>query len=1548
MAPKAAISVRAKATDKPIKIRFGTFKGKDYMTNGQLAALQEHAMGGCSNSKALGDGIQDLLRAVELEETLTLPGDATIAAVEEESNAVAKELGAVSRILRQRESNLEQLKRLRDQVLQPFFRMAQDPTNFQKTSLGVAVVKHTREAAWRFLLGTNGWQDAGEQVMADEYKIKINQAVDKTIEVEASDVQPYEDVLQGILSEGDVLNVEELWRAAKKAFEEFSTSNETSAAKIDELESKVKVLGEQNEFLKRERDAAQEQARSASTEVVVDLTQETRVAELGRKVKASETKVAELETDNDALELKVETLESRLVYKNDLVNTLRERLKSAKEVTEGRSEADDAAVTLANKLWHKCIDIGDRWTDCLAEIKLLKSENGELEDRIQEQKSMYANLEEELEDRKSWLHKAQKDLENVSQQKETLDFEITTLQEDKDGLEVEIDSLKGDVAEISRKHNEVEAQLNKLQAASKETEGRMTELINQHRELQLTHQRAVEAQTCMDTLRLALPTVADDPDASAASAGASNVESSHVQATMQKLLEILADYKDSNLNKSISQLVASFGSRLEAGAQETASLTSTVGEQGSSAGSRHQELLDLLKEQNDAVTGRLDTTVGEQSSSARIRHQELLDLLKEQNDAVTGRLDTNDASAQSFKDESLQKFNAIIELLKAEKSAAEKRLEEVITGLKSENDAAKKRLDDNIGKLAGLTVQIQNAYNDKSQHDENLRQAQESKEVETRAKETAQNEVNNLRLQNQTLSTDLDTEKSTTQRLTNEASDARKELEGSKKNASTLTESLDSQSKLHERITAHLQEDSNKLKELQKTFQTTSDELSKYKDERDTHVEKVETAERTKAEATRLLNDMAKKVEKLIDESTAVDAAKEHFETENARLTAEREQITTLARQFEDKINELTATKNLLAEQNTSLQQQLTSAAAAKAIIDEKDRALQDRITAHERDKAVLNLDKSQFEIERKSLEDQITKSRQRLTDRELDCQRLRHEHQVTKSRLLNKEEEVSRLATVANNLQLSIDLGLLGSHRVPQQLEEARREYTSELTRRFGLEAEVARLEGRLAVESATVKTRGEEIERLRQDVQKHRLTSEMISKGFSTVGADQQILETLRNEKDLLKDKITRLEEELTASKGDVNALNTALETARNNHRDFLQQIETANTSHAEETRKLRDEAAEQNRKQTTKQTDLERELDGLKQEVDAAKAKAEQLQTQVESHKKTKATLEEQIKSWKRVFETVIKQVQLLIFVEQISNIDFRNMSKPISKISSEKFVEAYEFPLELGLGLDTIAEMSSNWVLSLRTYKETVRYLDMTVEQLLLHLFSMMCVRPNDHTIHRMLEALSAKAMAAEIMLEKAFRLDKFMDHLFTVPATQDLSLMEARVMEVIIISATRAGHRWRHLEEIFRSWQARVSSLPGPSAIILEGYSQWFRSLIANEQMARLPDLLCSLTPPEQQVTETATGRVMLGGIMGPDIHVVVDLNAQQIALFAAYDEGVAYSLPSRLLKLPVRRLRNGDFDAADAFKMPVANMQFITDYAIEIFELACEDPALSL
>ncbi|KAG9517133.1 hypothetical protein KCU93_g8878, partial [Aureobasidium melanogenum] len=81
MAPKAAISVRAKATDKPIKMRLGTFKGNDHTANGQLAAL----------------------RVVGLEETLSLPADAAIAAVEEESNAVVKELGAVSRILRQQE-----------------------------------------------------------------------------------------------------------------------------------------------------------------------------------------------------------------------------------------------------------------------------------------------------------------------------------------------------------------------------------------------------------------------------------------------------------------------------------------------------------------------------------------------------------------------------------------------------------------------------------------------------------------------------------------------------------------------------------------------------------------------------------------------------------------------------------------------------------------------------------------------------------------------------------------------------------------------------------------------------------------------------------------------------------------------------------------------------------------------------------------------------------------------------------------------------------------------------------------------------------------------------------------------------------------------------------------------------------------------------------------------------------------------------------------------------------------------------------------------------
>lgn len=72
--------------------------------------------------------------------------------------------------------------------------------------------------------------------------------------------------------------------------------------------------------------------------------------------------------------------------------------------------------------------------------------------------------------------------------------------------------------------------------------------------------------------------------------------------------------------------------------------------------------------------------------------------------------------------------------------------------------------------------------------------------------------------------------------------------------------------------------------------------------------------------------------------------------------------------------------------------------------------------------------------------------------------------------------------------------------------------------------------------------------------------------------------------------------------------------------------------------------------------------------------------------------------------------------------------------------------------------------------------------------------------------------------------------------------------------------------------------------------------------------------------------------------MGSGAHTVVDLTTQQIAVFRNGDKGVDYSLRSLHVRLPERRLLDGNFNTAVAFKIPATNLSFLKDYAIDILK----------
>ncbi|KAG9965874.1 hypothetical protein KCU61_g1264, partial [Aureobasidium melanogenum] len=882
------------------KTRTGTFTGKDYMLNGQFSALQEKGMAGCSKAHVLVDGLQTLLRTIHLEKTLPIPADATLGAIEEDQNLVSKALGAVNRTLRQRRSDLEQLKKLRYDILDPFFNMAQNPENFAKTTFAVATIQHVRETAWHYLTATRNWQDAREQPMLDRYKLKLGEAVAKTIEVQEDEVQPYKDILQGTLSEGDILDVERLWQAAKNAFKEFSESNQSSVVKITGLEATVKSLEKEKSDLMKELDSAKEQAASANTEAEVDLTQETRVADLENEVQELESRVEGLENEKEQRDQKIKTL------KED-IQALETALPDISNHPSYKKALDDI-----DTMWFGTLALGAEAIQIQEQAKEYKRKNRKLEkefSRLQEERD---NLREACETYKGQLDETQTTPEDIQKQKEDLESQVDQLSKAKEHQQRQISNLQTERDGALKKQEAVQGELKKLETTYQQAVGRMNASVEQHKKLQMNYERVLEAQTCMNILGRVLPS-------------------------------------PSPTNTRPRQSAESTNTHLDQYAPNLSSLSTTGG-------------------------------------------------------------------------------------------------------------------PDVIG--------------------------------------------------------------------------------GSPQDTTSSSPSLDN-----------------------------------------------------------------------------------------------------------------------------------------KAIV-----------------------------------------------------QRL---------------------------------LGIMSSS---------------------------------------------------------------------SNLPLDKIIVS-----------------------------------------------------------------------------------------------------QAEIDSIKRDKTELEELHAACRTKCEALVKHVQLLLFAEAIDMNDFEKAMSMLAKIAQSQTTTMYEFPLAVAFGLDAMAGKSTDWVLSTQTYRQTTLYLELTVDQLLLHFFSVTYVQPHNPEVHAMLEALSTKSMVSEVALDRASRLDRFLYHLFDLPQDKDLLMIEVRMMEVISSSAIRAGRKWRNLADAFQRWNAEVNRLPGPRALLFEGYTQWFKSLIANEQVATLPSLLCRLTPPKQKVTERATGRVLLGSIMGPSVHAVVDLTEQQIAVFSASSEGVNYSLPSRLLELPERRLRNTDWESGDDFRMPP--VRFLTDYGRDILEL---------
>ncbi|KAH0348672.1 hypothetical protein KCU83_g5994, partial [Aureobasidium melanogenum] len=854
------------------KTRTGNFTGKNYMLNGQLSALQEKGMAGCSKAHVLVDGLQTLLRTIHLEKTLPIPADATLRAIEEDQNLVSKALGAVNITLRQRRSDLEQLKKLRYDILDPFFNMAQNPENFAKTTFAVATIQHVRETAWHYLTATRNWQDAREQPMLDRYKLKLGEAVAKTIEVQEDEVQPYKDILQGTLSEGDILDVERLWQAAKNAFKEFSESNQSSVVKITGLEATVRSLEKEKSDLMKELDSAKEQAASANTEAEVDLTQETRVADLENEVQELESRSEGLENEKEQRDQKIKTL------KED-IQALETALPDISNHPSYNKALDDI-----DTMWFGTLALSAEAIQIQEQAKEYKRKNRKLEkefSRLQEERD---NLREACETYKGQPDETQTTPEDIQKQNEDLESQVDQLSKAKEHQQRQISNLQTERDGALKKQEAVQGELKKLETTYQQAVGRMNAPVEQHEKLQMNYERVLEAQTCMNILGRVLP---------------------------------------------------------------SPSPTNTRPRQSAESTNTHLD-------QSAPILSSLSTTGG----------------------------------------------------------------------------------PDVIG--------------------------------------------------------------------------------GSPQDTTSSSPSLDN-----------------------------------------------------------------------------------------------------------------------------------------KAIV-----------------------------------------------------QRL---------------------------------LGIMSSS----------------------------------------------------------------------------------------------------------------------------------------------------------------------------------------------SKLPLDEII--------ALVKHVQLLLFAEAIDMDDFEKAMSMLAKIAQSQTTTMYEFPLAVAFGLDAMAGKSTDWVLSTQTYRQTTLYLELTVDQLLLHFFSVTYVQPHNPEVHAMLEALSTKSMVSEVALDRASRLDRFLYHLFDLPQDKDLLMIEVRMMEVISSSAIRAGRKWRNLADAFQRWNAEVNRLPGPRALLFEGYTQWFKSLIANEQVATLPSLLCRLTPPEQKVTERATGRVLLGSIMGPSVHAVVDLTEQQIAVFSASSEGVNYSLPSRLLELPERRLRNTDWESGDDFRM--SPVRFLTNYGRDILEL---------
>ncbi|KAH0173408.1 hypothetical protein KCU67_g1291, partial [Aureobasidium melanogenum] len=1598
MAPKAAISVRAKATDKPIKIRFGTFKGKDYMANGQIYAMQEKAMTACTEARVLVLNILELRRVTRLEKTLPIPADATIDAVEDDRKTIARTLGEVNKLLRLRESNLESLIQLRDDILGPFYAMAQNPDNFPKTHIGKAIVQQTREAAWRFLLGTMKWQDAGENFFLGQYNIKLNQALNKTIKVDWHDLQPYEGILQGIMSQGEVFDVEELWDAAKKAFKEFFVSNKSSARKVDELEGKMKSLEDEKSSLEEELDSAKEQATSANTEAEVDLTQVTRLVQLETEVQELQSRVNEFEEEKDKLDEEVTSLKTRLTSKNATIKRLKENI----QILEGAplSAADIAdhpaykeALAEIENLWFGTLGVTEDAMQIEDRAREYKNKNKKLEAQVARLERQNGNLQTDCEAFKEEYDLASKASDDLLEQNRALASEVAQLRDTEKVQQSTINNLTTEYEGALKKEEEVKDELSALDKTYQEAVGRSKTLADEYHNLQQDYERVLEAQTCMNILARALPTPSSgstqteqsaessttQPEQSAAgpssslNTGAPGTSGDTPQdtepsfdnnVTMQRLLELVSDSKNLPLDKSINDLMqrvegqattadqhaarltSALGNQAATAEQHAAQLTSALGNQAATAEQHAAQLASALETQaataeqhatqlasaleTQAATAeqhatQLTSALETQEGSSRTRHEELLKLLKKETEDTLQKIQTTDGSVQSLKDEGMKKFETIINLLQEETDAAKKRSDEVTNALNAQNEATKKRLEDQIKNLSDLTVQIETAHNNEQRHANELKEVQSAKDDAVKAREAAVIELNNIKLEKATLQTDLEQEKNNVESRNKDLAQARSRIEALDQQLDKLRKDLEDQRKQHQEDTASLQADSANLRECRETHQTMTTKLTRVQGELLDVKANISTAEQSERAAMTKLQEQNTKVAQLIDQNTAAETAKKHYEDLSKKVQDTQTSLENVRRKLEEEATKYRTLHGQLAEEKEDLDRQKQSAAGTQGALTERANFIENQKTSYKSDKEKFDKERSSQEARINSLEEQIKSLN-------LQIEQAQKREDDLRSRKSDQDSEITQKAKQIIRLEHDIEKARL--ERIHQELavEHAKINQGSAVRRQLELENRVADLVGELAAENATRRAHEVTITKLTREADSYRLNAMQINSGFASIRADQNQINDLNQKIGRLQAEIERLKPELEGSKAAEKEKGKLLDAARQAELDSKNKLSEANQRHTQQTTKLESDIS------IYKERVVEMQLtrNAASEEAENAKKAANLLQSEVKSLKTEKAKLDEDVKKYKFGSEIFVKHIQLLLFDQGVPAADFNKAMLILPLTLLREGIVATVFPLEESLGLETPAQKSTEWVLSIRNYEQTNPYLAMSIDQLLIHFFSVTWVQSLHPNVQSMLEALLTKATMSEIMLERAVKLEKFLYHLFTLPQQEHLSLIEIRLIEVIVLCATRAGHGWAHLEHASKSWATRVNRLPEGNSLLFRAYGHWLGSLVA-QQVATLPNLLCSLTLPEQKVTERATGRIMLGSINGPSVHAVVDLTTQQIAVFGAKDEGVDYPLPSRLLELPERRLRNASFGTANDFRMPP--VRFLTDYGRDILEL---------